>query len=58
MKLVLVELVTRYDVAVGPSGQGESSEGGWKRPETFNIKMVYYPDAKASVYMRDRKMGG
>jgi hypothetical protein len=49
-------LLARYDIAVGPSGQGEGEGGDWKRPTTYSVEMAYYPDHAASIYFKDRKL--
>lgn len=56
IKAILVQLLKRYDIGVGPAGQGEGEGGEWKRPATFRVEMGYYPDPTASVYFRDRKL--
>jgi hypothetical protein len=55
IKAILIQLLARYDIGVGPAGQGEGDGGDWKRPETRIVEMGYYPDHTASVYFRDRK---
>jgi hypothetical protein len=54
IKAILIQLLERYDIGVGPAGQGEGGE--WKRPSTFSVDMGYYPDPSASLYFRDRKV--
>ncbi|CAN8102035.1 unnamed protein product [Discula destructiva] len=54
IKAILIQLLARYDIGVGPEGQGEGGE--WKRPATFSVEMGYYPDPTASIYFRDRKL--
>jgi hypothetical protein len=56
IKAILVQLLARYDIAVGPSGQGEGEGGDWKRPTTYSVEMTYYPDHAASIYFKDRKL--
>ncbi|RYP86000.1 hypothetical protein DL769_000863 [Monosporascus sp. CRB-8-3] len=53
IKSIVIELLRRYDIGVGPAGQGEG-EGEWKRPMTFNVEMGYFPDPTASIYFKDR----
>ncbi|KAF4469441.1 Cytochrome P450 [Fusarium albosuccineum] len=55
IKAILIQLLARYDIAVGPAGQAEG-EGEWKRPSTFSVEMGYYPDPEASIYFKDREL--
>lgn len=54
IKAILIQLLQRYEFAVGPQGQGEGGE--WKRPTTFNVEMGYHPDPAASIYLKDRQV--
>lgn len=54
IKSILIQLLQRYDIGVGPQGQGEGGE--WERPMTFTVEMGYYPDPTACLYFRDRQV--
>jgi hypothetical protein len=54
IKAILIQLLERYDIGVGPAGQGQGGE--WKRPSTYSVEMGYCPDPTASIYFRDRKL--
>ncbi|KAG0646519.1 Cytochrome P450 monooxygenase BOA7 [Hyphodiscus hymeniophilus] len=56
IKTILIQLLSRYDIGVGPAGQGAGEGGDWKRPMTFSVEGGYYPDPRASLYFRDRKL--
>ncbi|KAH6707961.1 cytochrome P450 [Leptodontidium sp. MPI-SDFR-AT-0119] len=54
IKAILIQLLKRYDIGVGPAGQGAGGE--FKRPSTYSVEMGYYPDPTASIYFRDIKV--
>lgn len=54
IKAILIQLLRRYDIGVGPAGQGEVGE--WKRPPTHNVDLVIYPEPTAEIYFRNRKV--
>jgi cytochrome P450 len=54
IKSIVIELLRRYDIALGPAGQAEGGE--FKRPMTFNIEMAYIPDPTATIYFKDREI--
>ncbi len=56
IKAILIQLLNRYDIGVGPAGQGEGKGGDWRRPKTSSVEMGYQPDRTASIYFRDRKL--
>lgn len=56
IKTVLIQLLERYYIGVGPAGEGEGQGGDWKRPMTYSIEMGYYPDTQANIYFRDRQV--
>ena len=49
IKSTLIELLTGYDIAFGPAGQGEGGE--FKRPMTFNNEMGYSLDHNEGMPM-------
>lgn len=54
IKAILIQLLRRYDIGIGPQGQGEGAE--WKRPATYSVDMGYYPDPMANIYFKDRNV--
>ena len=54
MKVVLVELLKRYDIGLGPNGEGEGV-GGFKRPATIQYDVFCAPDPTAKVWLRNRE---
>lgn len=56
IKAILIQLLMKYEIGVGPAGQGDGVGGKWKRPVTASVEMGYYPDPTASIYFRDRKI--
>jgi gliotoxin biosynthesis cytochrome P450 monooxygenase len=55
IKVVLVGLIKRYDIGLGPNGEGEGVEG-FKRPETIQFGASYAPDPTAKIWVRNRKV--
>lgn len=55
IKVLLVQLIQRYDLALGP--HGESSKDGFERPKRLETGFTYIADPKARVYFRNRKTG-
>lgn len=53
IKVILIELLTRYDVGLGPQGQGEGGE--FKRPKTLEFGSNYAPNPAAKVWFRQRE---
>jgi cytochrome P450 len=54
IKVALVELLKRYDIGLGPNGEGEGV-AGYKRPETLQHGPAYAPDPTAKIWFRNRK---
>ncbi|KAI9744718.1 MAG: hypothetical protein M1818_001643 [Claussenomyces sp. TS43310] len=52
IKVLIVELLKRYDLALGPNGEGEGD--GFLRPKTLEFGFAYAADPKAKVYFRSR----
>jgi gliotoxin biosynthesis cytochrome P450 monooxygenase len=55
IKVVLVELLKRYDIGLGPNGEGEGVQG-FKRPELLEYGMDYALDPAATIWVRNRKV--
>jgi hypothetical protein len=55
IKVVLVELLRRFDVGLGPGGVGKSE--AYPRPKALLIDVAYCPNPMATVWLRDRKVG-
>lgn len=54
IKVILVELLLNYDVALGPNGEGVKE--GYVRPKTMEFGPNYMPDMKAKVWIKKRKI--
>jgi len=54
IKVVLVEILKRYDIGLGPEGQGEGET--YTRPKLLEIDTFMAPDPYAKVYVRNRKV--
>ncbi|EPE30000.1 Cytochrome P450 [Glarea lozoyensis ATCC 20868] len=52
IKVLIVELLRRYDVALGPDGEGVKE--GFERPKTLEMGFAYAANPKAKVYFRSR----
>jgi cytochrome P450 len=57
IKVVVTELLKRYDIALGPEGHGDG-ENGFKRPKSLEHDRFIVPDPNSKVYLRNRKVGG
>ncbi|KAK5132880.1 hypothetical protein LTR08_008400 [Meristemomyces frigidus] len=66
LKAIMVELIMRYDFALGPNGEGETQSGSLltsgaplKRPQSIVMpgSLQYMPNPGAAVYFKDRKQG-
>lgn len=55
IKVLLVQLIQRYDLALGP--HGESQKDGFEKPKRLETGFTYIADPKAKVYFRNRKTG-
>jgi gliotoxin biosynthesis cytochrome P450 monooxygenase len=55
IKLLLIELIKKYDIALGPKGDGAAGE--LKRPSTLTVGMSFIPHPGADIYLR-RRAGG
>jgi len=59
IKVILIEVLRRYDIGLGPNGEGAASGGGlYTRPEIQEFGPNFMPDTKAAVWMRERGGGG
>jgi hypothetical protein len=54
IKVVLVEMLKRYDLALGPQGQVEGQEG-FTMPKMLEIDTFYAPNPYAKIYLKQRK---
>ena len=54
MKVVVVEILKRYDIALGPQGQAHGQDG-YVRPRLMEHDTWYSPDFAAKVYFRSRQ---
>lgn len=54
IKVVLVEILKRYDLALGPEGEGEG-QGDFKRPTTMMDGVSVTPDSQAVIYLKNRQ---
>jgi gliotoxin biosynthesis cytochrome P450 monooxygenase len=54
IKVILIELLKRYDIALGPNG--ETLKDGFERPKMLESGAFYGPDPKGVVYFRNRKV--
>ncbi|RDW65201.1 hypothetical protein BP5796_09893 [Coleophoma crateriformis] len=54
IKMVVVELLKRYDLGVGPQGQGAGGE--FTRPKLLEFNTFYAPDPDAKIYVRNRQV--
>jgi len=54
IKVVLVELLKRFDIALGPNGEGVSS--GLKRPEGIRVGFNEAINPESMIYIRDRRI--
>jgi hypothetical protein len=52
IKVVVLELLQRYDLGLGPRGEGQAD--GVKRPGTLKRGTVFTPDPRAQIFLRDR----
>ncbi|KAH8585879.1 cytochrome P450 [Bisporella sp. PMI_857] len=52
IKVILIQLIMNYDVALGPSGGG--TKEGFVRPRIVEMNANYMPDMKAKVWIRNR----
>lgn len=52
MKCILVEMLRRYDMGVGPNGEGESEE--YPRPRTMERGWSYAPDPDGAIWVKSR----
>jgi cytochrome P450 len=52
IKVLVVELLRRYDMALGPRGEGVKE--GFTRPKTLEFGFAYAADPKAKVYFKSR----
>jgi hypothetical protein len=50
--VLIVELLKRYDVGLGPDGEGVKE--GFERPKTLEMGFAYAANPKAKVYFRSR----
>ncbi len=53
IKVLIVELLRRYDLGLGPNGEGERE--GYSRPRTLEMGFAYCADPKAKVHFRSRE---
>ncbi|KAI4166338.1 MAG: hypothetical protein LQ342_000228 [Letrouitia transgressa] len=53
IKVLIVELLKRYDMGLGPNGEGIKE--GFQRPKTLEFGFAYAADPKAKVWFRSRK---
>lgn len=53
IKVITAELLKRYDIGLGPEGQGVKE--GFEMPRTFEGGTEYYPDPTAKVWIKSRK---
>lgn len=56
MKVVLVEFLMRYDIGLGPNGEGEG--GKYKKPGLIEIDMHYAPNPWSTVWIKERSVSG
>jgi len=54
IKVVLVELLKRFDVGLGPEGEGEGEK--YHRPKLVEHDTFYAPDPYAKIYLRNRNV--
>lgn len=54
IKVVITELVKRFDIGLGPGGQGDGVDG-FVRPKLVEHDTFYAPDPYAKVYLRNRQ---
>ncbi|RDW59458.1 hypothetical protein BP6252_12545 [Coleophoma cylindrospora] len=54
IKTVLIELIKRYDIGIGPQGQGAGGE--FSKPEMLEFDTFYAPDPYAKIYVRNRQV--
>ncbi|KAF2149695.1 putative Ent-kaurene oxidase [Myriangium duriaei CBS 260.36] len=52
VKCILVEILRRYDIGVGPQGQGACTE--FPRPKTVEKGWSYAPDPEGTIWIRNR----
>lgn len=59
LKVIIVEVLSRYDVAVGPNGQSHGQDG-YARPSPMRRlgTTMEVPDPKAVLYFRSRDLHG
>ncbi len=53
IKVLIAELIKRYDMGLGPNGEGEKD--GFKRPKTLEMGFAYCADPRATVFFRSRQ---
>jgi len=61
VKVILVEILRRYDVALGPNGEGETDGGvekGFKRPTNIILtgSLQCLPDFTKMIYFKELKV--
>jgi gliotoxin biosynthesis cytochrome P450 monooxygenase len=54
IKVVIVEVLKRYDISLGPNGEGDGV-GGYQRPKNGQNGLYYFPNPVAKVWFRDRQ---
>lgn len=55
IKIVLLELLKRFDLALGPQGQIEGQDG-YQKPKMLEIQSFYSPDPYAKIYIKPRDL--
>lgn len=54
LKCMLIEILRRYDVALGPDGEGAGGPSGLKRPaNTTYPNLLLLPDFKTPIYFKE-----
>ena len=53
IKVLIVELLKRYDLGLGPNGEDEKAE--FMRPKTLEMGFAYMADPKAKVWFKSRR---
>ncbi|RFU29394.1 hypothetical protein B7463_g6914, partial [Scytalidium lignicola] len=53
IKIVILELLKRFDLALGPQGQVEGQDG-YIKPKMVEVQSFYSPDPYAKIYIKPR----
>jgi len=52
IKVILIELLKKYDIGLGPNGEGQGGE--FRRPKTYTVDTAYIPDPTAKIFFKRR----